>query len=202
MLSRVVWLFTSLALIFLGVGCASTTKRKTPITTNNSRTQAVEVVLSPEQLEKRADAHAHFLAGLSHEQNREIDSALAEYEKALADDPRNQDLAIELSRRYVQAKDYDKAIAVLKKAADEPGAGGLMFARLSLIYLQQGKTNAAVEASRTAIKREPTSSAGYQSLFHLHRALGQTNEARKLVEQLRVDNAIALLNNKILSVKR
>lgn len=141
------------------------------------------MVESPEELEKRAEAHAHYLAGLSYEQNHELENALAEYEKALADDPRNEDLATELSRRYVQRKDYDKAIAVLKKAAEAPGASALMFARLSLIYLQQGKTNAAVEASRAAIKHEPSSIAGYQSLFHLHRALGQTNEARKVVEQ-------------------
>src|SRR5690242_10886809 len=122
MSSRVVCLFTSLALIFLGAGCASTAKKQAPGAKHNSQTQAVEVVLSPEQLEKRSEAHAHFLAGLSHEQNRELDAALAEYEKALADDPRNEDLAIELSRRYVQQKDYDKAVAVLKKAADAPGA--------------------------------------------------------------------------------
>ena len=57
------------------------------------------------------------------------------------------------------------------------------FARLSLAYLQQGQTNAAIDASRTAIKREPASIAGYQSLFHLQRALGNTNEARKVIEQ-------------------
>ena len=172
-----------LALIFLSTGCSSVSKHKAPFTRNGSSTQTVEVVLSPDQLEKRADAHAHFLTGLSHEQNHQIDRALVDYEKALADDPRNDDLAVELSRRYLQRKDYDKAIGVLKNAAEAPGAGGIMFARLSMIYLQQGKTNAAVDASRTAIKREPSSIAGYQGLFHLHRALGQTNEARKLVEQ-------------------
>ena len=135
------------------------------------------------QLEKRAEAHAHFLTGLSLDQNRESDKALEEYEKALEADPRNEDLAVDLSRRYLQRKDYEKAIAVLKKAADAPGASGLMFARLSLIYLQQGKTNDAVEASRTAIKREPSAIAGYQSLYHLYRTLGKTNEARKVIEQ-------------------
>ncbi|HTD66507.1 MAG TPA: tetratricopeptide repeat protein, partial [Candidatus Limnocylindria bacterium] len=164
-----------LAWISIFAGCGTVHETKTTEESPPSET--------PADLEQRADAHAHYLAGLSFEQNREIESALAEYEKALIGDPANEDLAVELSRRYLQRKEYDKAIEVLKKAAEVPEASGLMFARLSLIYLQQGKTNAAVEASRTAIKRQPSSIAGYQSLFHLHRALGQTNEARKAVEQ-------------------
>src|ERR1043166_7794847 len=174
--SRFISLWLAAATIFIIAGC-STARRSM---TTSRETEKPE---SPEDLEQRAEAHAHFLAGLSHEQNREMDRAFTEYEKALAGDPRNEELAIDLSRRYVQRKDYDRAIEVLKKAADIPGSSGLMFARMSLIYLQQGKTNAAIDASRTAIQREPRSIAGYQSLFHLYRALGQTNEARKTVEQ-------------------
>ncbi len=120
---------------------------------------------APVDIEKRAEAHAHYLAGLSFEQNRDLDSALAEYEKALDGDPHNEDLAVELSRRYVQRKDFDKAADVLKKAADVPESSGLMFARLSLIYLQQGKTNAAIDASRTAIKRAAQFDCGIPKSF-------------------------------------
>ena len=137
---------------------------------------------SPDEIKKRIEAHTHFMVGLGHDQNGEPNQALEEYEKTLVLDPGNEDLATELSRRHLQRKEYEKAIAVLKRTAAEPDSSGLMFARLSLIYLQQGRTNDAVEASRNAIKRDPSSSAGYQSLFHLQRALGQTNEARKTVE--------------------
>jgi len=179
--SRFAWLLWLVALMLVGAGCSSVrTQTGAALDKAPAKTAPVE---TPEQLEKRIDAHAHYLMGLSHEQNQDMAKALEEYEKALAADPSNENLAVDLSRRYVQRKDYDKAIAALKKSADAPGASGLMFARLSLIYLQQGKTNAAVEASRTAIKREPAAIAGYQSLFHLYRALGQTNDARKVVEQ-------------------
>lgn len=139
--------------------------------------------LSDGELETLAEAHAQYLSGLSYEQNRETEKALASYEKALEGDRNNTELAVELSRRYVQRKEYNKAVAILKRATEATNAAGLMFARLSMVYLQQGKTNSAVDASRAAIKRDPSSMAGYQSLFHLHRALGQTNEARKVVEQ-------------------
>jgi len=173
-----------LASFLFVAGCSiHSTQHASPVAAIREPAQTLSVSEISEQLEKRAEAHAHFLAGLSFDQNRETEKALAEYEKALEADPRNEDLSVDLSRRYLQRKDYDKAIAVLKKAADVPGASGLMFARLSLIYLQQGKTNDAVEASRAAIKREPSSIAGYQGLFHLYRALGQTNEARKVIDQ-------------------
>jgi len=171
--------------LLLGVTGCSIHARKDLAPGATAYASASEIVQreTPEQSEKRAEAHAHFLTGLSLEQSNQAEKALAEYEKALAIEPGNEELAVDLSRRYMQRKDYAKAIAALKKCADAPGASGLMFARLSLAYLPQGHTNAAIEASRTAIKREPTSIAGYQSLFHLQRALGNTNEARKVIEQ-------------------
>jgi tetratricopeptide (TPR) repeat protein len=186
---RSAWLICSLALAVLAAGCSSVRtskqgagKQGAALTTESAPSKTVRVE-SPERSEKRVEAHTHYLLGLSHELNQEVAKALEEYEKAFAADPKNEDLASELSRRYLQRKDYEKAIAVLKRATDEPNASGLMFARLSLIYLQQGKTNAAIDASRTAIERDPGSIAGYQSLFHLYRALGRTNDARKVVEQ-------------------
>ena len=174
----------SLAFAILGAGCSSVRTNKTDAALKSDAVPTKMVKVDPpDRSEKRIEAHAHFLAGLSHEQNQEMAKALAEYEKSLNADPGNEELAVDLSRRYLQRKDPDKAIAVLKRATEEPGASGLMFARLSLIYLQQGKTNAAVDSSQTAIQRDPRSIAGYQSLFHLYRALGRTNDARKVVEQ-------------------
>lgn len=173
----------SLALVFLCAGCSSVRSNKSANASTNSAPARTVQVGSPDQSEKRIEAHAHFLSGLSHEQNQETAKALDAYEKSLVADPSNEELAIDLSRRHLQRKDPDKAIAVLKRATEQPGASGLMFARLSLVYLQQGKTNAAVDASRTAIQRDPGSIAGYQSLYHLYRALSRTNDARKVVEQ-------------------
>ena len=172
-----------LATFLFVAGCSTDSSREGGAAAVRLPPERISQEETPAQLEKRAEAHAHFLMGLSLDQNREGNQALEEYEKAFEADPHNEELAVDLSRRYLQRKEYDKAIAILKKAADVPASSGLMFARLSLIYLQQGKTNDAVEASRAAIKREPSSIAGYQSLFHLYRTLGQTNDARKVIEQ-------------------
>ena len=158
------------------------THNRAPGGSNHSAVASGPRLDSPDKIEKRIAAHTHFMVGLGHDRNGEPNQAIEEFEKTLVLDPGNEDLATELSRRHLQRKEYDQAIAVLKRTAAEPDTSGLMFARLSLIYLQQGRTNDAIEASRKAIKREPSSSAGYQSLFHLQRALGQTNEVRKTVE--------------------
>src|SRR5436190_18947911 len=164
--SRVGWFIWLVALSLFGAGCSSASKSKSgqALATEGETEKGIDV-LTQEQLEKRADAHAHFLMGLSHEQNQQITKALEEYELALAGDPKNETLAVDLSRRYIQRKDYDKAIAVLKTAARQQGASGVMYARLSLVYLQQGNTNAAVDASRTAIKRDPGSIADTKVCF-------------------------------------
>jgi tetratricopeptide (TPR) repeat protein len=147
--SRFGLMLVMLALISIGAGCSSLSKRQASSSGTNQLDKSLWApAANPPQLEERAEAHARFLAGLSLDQNQLPEEALAEYEKALAADPDNEDLAAELSRRYVQRKDYDKAIAVLKKAAAAPGSSGLVLARLSFIYLQQGKTNDAIQASR------------------------------------------------------
>lgn len=138
---------------------------------------------SPEKVERRAEAHAHFLAALSAELNGDTDTAEREYEKSLDLDPSNEQLALDLSRRFIQGKKYDRAIAILQKAADAPEPSALVIARLGLVHLQSGNTNAAVDAYRTAIKKQPGSIAGYQSLYSLYRTTSQTNEARQVLDQ-------------------
>src|SRR5690349_9615731 len=129
--SRVVWLLVTLASMFSIAGCSTVSRESgTTAGTNQSARQIGPPRQSPEEMEKRGEAHARFLSGLSYDQNQEPEKALEEYEKALAGDPRNEALSVDLSRRYLQQKEFDKAIAVLKKAAQSPGASGLSFARL------------------------------------------------------------------------
>src|SRR5688572_32643143 len=111
--SRVVWLLVTLASMFFIAGCSSVS----PDTGADLPAKQVGPPRqSPEELEKRGEAHARFLSGLSYDQRREPERSLGEYEKALALDPRNEALSVELSRRYLQRKVVDKDMTVLKKA--------------------------------------------------------------------------------------
>src|SRR6185503_11829405 len=180
MLSRFAFLMLALALALGVAGCSTVSRSQIASATVATNAPMSE---SPEELERRAEAYARFLAGFSHDQNRETEEALADYEKSLAADPANESLAMDVARRYAQRRNWDKAIAVLKKAASEPTASSAVLMRLGGVYLQSGKTNDAIEASRAAVKHHPQSIAGYQSLYNLYRQTGRTNEARKIIEQ-------------------
>ncbi len=178
---------SALAGIFILAGCstappqdaargAATNKSESIATTEPPRE-------SPEQVERRAEAHAHFLAALSADLSNENERAEQEYEKALDGDPSNEALALDLSRRFMQRKEFDRAGSALKKAADVPEPSAGVLSRLGFVYLQMGKTNEAIAANRSAIKKQPTSMAGYQSLYMLYRQNGQTNESRQVLEE-------------------
>ena len=116
-------------------------------------------------LEKIIEAHAHFSAGVVHEMNLEAESALDDYYHAALLDPANEGLVVDVAQQFLQAKRPEKALELLQNAAtNSPGSSGL-FAQLGFVYSKLGKTNEAVAADRAAIRKDPRSLAGYQSLF-------------------------------------
>ena len=118
--------------------------------------------------EKAAAAHAHYAAGVIEEMNGKTEAALQEYHTAALQDPGNEWLILETSRRFLQNKQPEKALEVLTRAADQPGASGAVYARLGMVYAQLGKVEQAMAASRTAIKKEPA-------------ALGRVQESHRAV---------------------
>ena len=65
--------------------------------------------------ENRAEALARFAAGLSYEFNDQSDLALEQFYRAAQADPRNEQLALELSQRLSRKQQFDKAIERLNK---------------------------------------------------------------------------------------
>ncbi|HEY2081160.1 MAG TPA: tetratricopeptide repeat protein [Verrucomicrobiae bacterium] len=116
-------------------------------------------------LENLIDAHAHFAAGVVHEMNLEPESALEDYYNAALLDPTNQSLVLDVAQQFLQAKRPEKALELLSRASTNPAASGALFAEMGFVYSKLGKTNEAVAADRAAIRKDPRSLAGYQSLF-------------------------------------
>jgi tetratricopeptide (TPR) repeat protein len=137
----------------------------------------------PWPAEKLAAAHAHYGAGVIHDMNGESEAALKEYREAVVNDPSDEALVLEVSRRYVQAKDFEKALEVLNLAAARPNASGAIFARLGIIYSQAGKPDQAIIANRTAIKKSPAVLAGYQNLYLAYLQKKQPLEALKVLDE-------------------
>jgi tetratricopeptide (TPR) repeat protein len=117
------------------------------------------------ELSNIIDAHAHYGSGVVHEMNLDPESALDDYYRAAILDPTNQELVLDVAQQFLQAKRPEKALELLTNAAtNSPGSSGL-YAELGFVYSKLGRTNEAIAADRTAIRKDPRSLAGYQSLF-------------------------------------
>jgi tetratricopeptide (TPR) repeat protein len=134
-------------------------------------------------LEKSAQAHAHYGAAVIHEMNGETEAALDEYYRACLDDPGNETLVLEVTRRFAQNKQLEKALEILSRAAARPNASGLILARLGMVYSQLGKNDEAITASREATKKAPGSLSGYQNLFLIYMQKKQPQDALKALDE-------------------
>jgi tetratricopeptide (TPR) repeat protein len=133
--------------------------------------------------EQFARAHAHYAAGVLHEMNDEGEAALKEYELAALGDPDNDWLVLEVSRRLLQAKQPERALDLLNKAAARPKASGAVLGRLAMVYSQLGKYDQAVTVGRAAIKKSPDSIGGYQTLLITFLQTKQETEALRILDE-------------------
>jgi tetratricopeptide (TPR) repeat protein len=151
--------------VLLVAGCRTMSPRK-PASRKESNAAAVKRERADDRAaEERAEAHAHYAAAVIREMNNDPQAALDEYCQAALQDPNDEGLTLEVSRRLLQAKQPERALEVVKRASAQPDASGQIYARLGLVYSQLGKADLAAAANREAIRRSPDSLAGYQNLF-------------------------------------
>jgi tetratricopeptide (TPR) repeat protein len=144
-------------------------------------------------LEKRSEALARFATGITYELSDQSDLATQQFYLAAVADPANEALALDLSRRFLQKKQPEKAIELLSKTASLPQASGTVFSWLARAYLAAGKTNLAMSSSQSAVKKSPQLISGYQTLTALFLQAGQSGEAIKLLNNAaRMTNSDAL----------
>jgi tetratricopeptide (TPR) repeat protein len=119
------------------------------------------------ELERRVKAHAAFAAGVVSQIKEDADAGLA----------------IDVARRRLQRLEFDKAIALLQKAAAVPGSSGTVMAYLGLTLKQLDRPAEAIAAYREALRRMPSSLASAGALAEL------------LAEDKKADEAVALLKS-------
>jgi tetratricopeptide (TPR) repeat protein len=133
------------------------------------------------QVAKLARGHAHYAAGVIAEMDGDTAAALDEYYQAAEADPGNEELVLAVSRRLLQHKQPQKALELLDHAAALPQASGALWAGLGVIYAELGRTDQAIAADRTAIRKAPRSLLGYRNLSL---ALIQSNRSQEALAAL------------------
>src|SRR5689334_22448962 len=99
-------------------GCAAPRTTTPPTATPKVEATALaQPVLSPEEVERRADAHAHYATAIIHELNEEPEQAADELFKAALKDPANEGLVLDVTRKLLQFKRNDKALELLVQAS-------------------------------------------------------------------------------------
>jgi tetratricopeptide (TPR) repeat protein len=187
---RTLVLNTVVALAALGAlaGCAGA-KKQAQAPAPAAQTAVANPPLSKDEMEKRVEALARFAAGVSGELREQPDEALDNFYKSVVADPTNEPLAIDVARRLIRKKETGKAIEVLSKVAEQPGATGFVDALLGVAYLQANLPDQAIASSRKAVAKLPKSMLGYQNLAQIYL---QTNKPKEALAAL--DEAAALLS--------
>jgi len=141
-------------------------------------TPAKDLLLRPGG-EHKADALAHFVEGMSFEENGEMDKALAAYRKVLDVDPGQANLASRVAALLTRQDDFPEAIDVLKDAIKaNPNAPGPLL-QLAFIYTKYlRRTDQAIDYVNRAIALDPHNIDAYERLCEI--ALGAGDEKKAL----------------------
>ena len=132
----------------------------------------------------KADALAHFVEGMSFEENGEMDKALAAYRKVLDVDPGQADLAARVASILTREEDFPQAIDILKDAvkanpkAPEPL---LQLAYIHAKYLR--RSDQAIEYANRAIALDPHNVDAYERLCEIAIAVGDEKKAVQTLDR-------------------
>ncbi len=134
--------------------------------------------------EHKADALAHFVDGMSLEENGEMDKALAAYRKVLDVDPGQADLASRVAALLTRQDDFPQAIDVLKDAIKaNPNAPGPLL-QLAFIYAKYlRRTDQAIDYVNRAIALDPHNVEAYERLCEIALAAGDEKKALQSLDR-------------------
>ena len=155
----------------------------TPASNRATRKQPLQSGQADQASEERIRAVAHYATGLSHELNDQPGQALDEIMRAAQMDLASEPIVIEAVQRCIRARQPERAIDLLTKAIALPNTSGTLYAWLGLAYAQAGKTDLAISANRTAIKKTPQALTPYQNLAQVYLQNSRTNEALQVLDE-------------------
>lgn len=140
-------------------------------------TPAKDLALQPANARK-ADALADFVEGTRLEENADMESALAAYQKVLNFDPGLSDLALRVAALLSRHGDFPRAIDVLKDAIKEKPKEAAPYLQLAFIYAKYlKKIDQALKYANQAIDLDPLNIEAYQRLYEIETSAGKPEKA-------------------------
>lgn len=162
---------------------ATATKKSVRKDDSISTNPPKDLVLNAEG-EHKADALAHFVEGMSFEENGEMDKALAAYRKVLDVDPGQADLASRVAALLTRQDDFPQAIDVLKDAIKVNPNAPEPLLQLAFIYAKYlRRTDQAIDYANRAIALDPLNIDAYERLCEIALAAGDEKKALQSLDR-------------------
>src|SRR5262249_20438215 len=143
--------------------------------------------------EHKADALAHFVEGMSFEENGELNKALVAYRKVLDVDPGQAELASRVATLLTRQDDFPQAIDVLKDAVKANPKATEPLLQLAFIYTKyMRRVDQAIDYVNKAIAIDPGNIDAYERLCEIALAAGDEKKALQSLDRaavIRSDNA-------------
>ena len=151
---------------------------------------AKDLVLRAEG-EHKAEALAHFVEGITFEENGEMEKALDAYRKVLNVDPGQAELAARVAALLTRQDDFPQAIDILKDAIKASPNASEPYMQLAFIYAKYlKKTDEAIEYANRAVALDPDNIEAYQRLCEIELATGDEKKARESLDRAaKIDSA-------------
>ena len=151
---------------------------------------AKDLVLRAEG-EHKAEALAHFVEGITFEENGEMEKALDAYRKVLNVDPGQAELAARVAALLTRQDDFPQAIDILKDAIKASPNASEPYMQLAFIYAKYlKKTDEAIEYANRAVALDPDNIEAYQRLCEIELASGDEKKARESLDRAaKIDSA-------------
>jgi tetratricopeptide (TPR) repeat protein len=159
-------------------GCSTTGKQSPSAGPMPNASPSLQ--LTSEQ-ERRAQAMAHFGAGMALEMGSGGNAGLAEFQKSLALDPHNPSLVLHVAQIYLNQRDYTNAVAILESATKTDPTEPETWYGLGVAYRTADQPQKAIEAWRQALKVDPTYSNAIRFLLDIYVSQGTTADVASVV---------------------
>lgn len=147
------------------------------------RPPAKDLLLTLEN-DRRAEALARYAQGLLFEEDADADGADKAFQRALALDPGNVDLALKLTSGYLRRGDSTGAVNVLKDAIKASPRAPQPYLALGYLYFRYlNKPDLAQKYALQALDLDPVNPLAYQYLVEFYTSQGQPAKAVALLDR-------------------
>ncbi len=113
----------------------------------------------------QTESYARYADAVISEMNGDLPAAMDSFAAAVAKDPGDEQLVLDVSARFLRYKQPERALEILTNAVAQPHASGEVYARLGFVYTQLSQPEQAIKANLAAVRKSPTLLVAQRNLY-------------------------------------